>query len=62
MIDITPLRCRPAPPRPADGILWDDNGNGRETCAEARRHGIAPVWRGHLAYPYMHDIDGVVCE
>ena len=25
--------------------LWDDNGNGRITCAEARKHGIAPVER-----------------
>ena len=44
--------------------LWDDNGNGRITCAEARRHGIAPVHRGHPAYPYMRDGDGdgMVCE
>ena len=43
---------------------WDDNGNGRITCAEARRHGIAPVLRGHPAYAYMRDGDGdgVVCE
>ncbi len=43
---------------------YDDNGNGRITCAEARRHGIAPVPRGHPAYPYMRDADGdgVVCE
>ncbi len=43
---------------------YDDNGNGRITCAEARRHGIAPVRRGHPAYPYMRDADGdgVVCE
>ena len=43
---------------------WDDNGNGRIICAEARRHGIAPVPRGHPAYPYMRDGDGdgVVCE
>ena len=43
---------------------YDDNGNGRITCAEARRHGIAPVRRGHPAYPYMRDgdSDGVVCE
>ena len=37
---------------------WDDNGNGRITCAEARRHGIAPVPRSHPAYPYMRDGDG----
>lgn len=44
--------------------LWDDNQNGRITCREARRHGIAPVPRGHPAYPFMHDGDGdgVVCE
>ena len=44
--------------------LWDDNGNGRITCAEARAHGIAPVHRGHPAYQYMNDADddGVVCE
>ena len=44
--------------------LYDDNGNGRITCAEARNHGIAPVRRGHPAYPYMNDADGdgVVCE
>lgn len=43
---------------------WDDNGNGRITCAEARRHGIAPVPRSHPAYRYMRDGDGdgVVCE
>lgn len=44
--------------------LYDDNGNGRITCKEARRHGIAPVPRGHPAYRYMRDADGdgVVCE
>ena len=44
--------------------LYDDNGNGRITCAEARSHGIAPIHRGHPAYPYMNDgdNDGVVCE
>ena len=44
--------------------LYDDNGNGRITCAEARRHGIAPVSRSHPAYRYMRDGDGdgVVCE
>lgn len=43
---------------------WDDNGNGRITCAEARRHGIAPVRRGHPAYRYITDGDGdgIVCE
>ena len=44
--------------------LYDDNGNGRITCKEARHHGIAPVPRGHAAYPFMRDGDGdgVVCE
>ena len=43
---------------------YDDDGNGRITCAEARRHGIAPVSRSHPAYPFMRDGDGdgVVCE
>ena len=46
------------------GLRWDDNGNGRVSCAEARRHGIAPVRRSHPAYSYMRDGDGdgVVCE
>ena len=44
--------------------LYDDNGNGRISCAEARAHGIAPVYWWHAAYPYMTDTDGdgVVCE
>ena len=49
----------------ADALAqWDDNGNGRITCAEARKHGIAPVHRGHPAFPFMRDADGdgVVCE
>ena len=43
---------------------YDDNGNGRITCAEARAHGIAPVPSSHPAYQYMRDgdSDGVVCE
>ena len=55
-------------PQPRVGVdaleRWDDNGNGQITCAEARRHGIAPVPRGHPAYPFMRDGDGdgVVCE
>ena len=66
-------RGSPAPPatRATSGTssgdalaLYDDNGNGRITCAEARRHGIAPVPRSHPAYRYMRDGDGdgVVCE
>ena len=44
--------------------LYDDNSNGRITCAEARSHGIAPVSRDHPAYAYMRDGDGdgMVCE
>lgn len=44
--------------------LYDDNSNGRITCSEARRHGIAPVYRNHIAYEFMSDRDGdgVVCE
>ena len=38
--------------------MYDDNGNGRITCAEARAHGIAPVHREHPAYEYMRDADG----
>ncbi len=43
---------------------WDDNRNGRISCAEAHAHGIAPVMRDHPAYPFMRDGDGdgVVCE
>ena len=43
---------------------YDDNRNGRITCKESRRHGIAPVPRSHPAYLYMRDADGdgVVCE
>ena len=43
---------------------YDDNGNGRITCKEARRHGIAPVRRDHPAYRFMRDGDGdgMVCE
>ena len=49
---------------PAGAARYDDNGNGRISCAEARAHGIAPVRRGHPAYPHMRDADGdgVVCE
>ena len=56
---------RPPRTHPASALdRYDDNSNGRITCAEARRHGIAPVHRGHPAYPYMHDAnnDGVVCR
>ena len=53
-------------PAPAANALamYDDNRNGRISCAEARAHGIAPVRRGHPAYEFMNDRDrdGVVCE
>ena len=39
--------------------LYGDNGNGRITCTEARRPGIAPVPRSHPAYRYMRDGEGV---
>ena len=57
-------RVRTAPATGDALALYDDNGNGRITCAEARRHGIAPVPRSHPAYPFMRDGDGdgVVCE
>ena len=72
-MDLVFYRGSPAPRAPratsqtssGDALArWDDNGNGRITCAEARRHGIAPVRRGHPAYPFMRDGDGdgVVCE
>ena len=56
------------PPAPGDALdpleLWDDSRNARITCAEARAHGIAPVPKGHPAYPFMRDGDGDgwVCE
>ena len=55
----------PKPTGELDALaLYDDNRNGRITCREARRHGIAPVPRDHPAYRYMRDgdNDGVVCE
>ena len=44
--------------------LWDGNGNGRITCAEAGRHGIVPGRYDHPAYVCMRDGDGDgwVCE
>ena len=43
---------------------YDDNRNGKISCREARRHGIAPASKEHAAYPYMRDLDGdgVACE
>ena len=50
--------------RDEDDVLdrYDDNRNGRITCKEAQRHGIAPVHRSHPACRYMRAGDGVVCE
>ena len=60
------LTPTPAPTskEPSALDLYDDNGNGKITCAEARNHGIAPVHKGHPAYPFMNDGDGdgEVCE
>lgn len=44
--------------------LYDDDGNGRISCTEARAHEIAPVRSDHPAYLHMRDPDGdgVVCE
>ena len=53
------------PAKSSDALArWDDNGNGRITCKEAKRHGIAPVHKEHPAYIFMNDRDndGVVCE
>ena len=55
---------QPASGLPLDVARWDDNRNGRISCAEARNHGFAPVRRGHPAYPFMNDAnnDGVICQ
>ena len=61
----TPTRRARQVPAESDALSrYDDNRNGRITCKEARRHGIAPVHRSHPAYRYMldGDDDGVVCE
>ena len=75
--ELEPMVCHASTgrdPEPATGPVrdgngdalarYDDNRNGRITCKEARRHGIAPVRRDHPAYRYMRDGDGdgVVCE
>ena len=63
----SPNTPAPQPPPAQSGNaleLYDDNNNGRITCAEARKHLIAPVRRDHPAYQYMddRDDDGIVCE
>ena len=43
----------------------DTNGNGKITCAEARKCGLkTPITKDHPAYKCMtdRDKDGVVCE
>lgn len=72
--DMQPMACTARPASAGGGneavgdshalALYDDNGNGRITCKEARAHSIAPVPRDHPAYRYMDDRDGdgVVCE
>ena len=49
---------------PAAAARYDDDGNGGLSCAEAYRHGIAPVRTGHPAFAYLRDADGdgVACE
>ena len=55
--------AREDPPTGTDALGgYDDNRDGRITCKEARRHGIAPVRCSHPAYTFMRDGDGVVCE
>ena len=64
-ISASPPTAMPDPTPVADALaMYDDNGNGRITCAEARDHGIAPVHSDHPAYQYMNDSDGdgIVCE
>ena len=48
----TPTPTAPAAPTPSPNsdalAVWDDNGNGQITCAEARAHGI-----GEGIYDYV---------
>ena len=53
-----PTTVAPTGSVPEAIAAWDDNRNGRVSCAEARAHGIAPVTRDHPAYPFMRDGDG----
>ena len=55
----------PTPARAEDALaMYDDNDNGRISCAEPRAHGITPARRGHPAHQFMRGADGhgVVCE
>ena len=45
-------------PRRNGRARYDDNGNGRITRKEVRRHCISTVRRDHPAYRYMRDGDG----
>lgn len=61
------VRTDPKPRTGQDNAIlarYDDDGNGRITCREAIRHGIAPVHESHPAYVFMQDGDGdgTVCE
>lgn len=61
----TKTKAEPEPTQASDPLaLYDNNGNGRMTCAETRSHRIVPVHASHPAYKYMHDRDGdgVVCN
>ena len=40
--------------------LYDDDGNGSITCAEARGHGVVPVLRSRAAYQFMRDADTAI--
>ena len=53
-----------SPTSPTPTSQWDEDGDGRVTCREARKAGIAPVRSTHPAYKFMwdRDGDGVVCE
>ena len=52
-----PTRSTAAPGTDDALRRWDDNRNGRITCQEARRHGIAPAHREHATYQFMRDGD-----
>ena len=66
-LDMEPIACTALPVSAGERkevaggdvlAMYDDNGNGRITCKEARRHGIAPVRSDHPAFRYMKDDDG----
>lgn len=59
-----PAGRRAGSPVSGGEVLARYDDNGRITCREAKKHGIAPVGRDHPAYRFMRDADndGVVCE